>query len=59
MKNGEGKFGTWTHHKPEKHPVDYPVQDLGMDKDIAYSLKHMSAQEDKYGTWVPKYEIKL
>ena len=29
------------HAKKPDHPVDYPVADFGMDKDITASLKHM------------------
>lgn len=33
------------------YPVDYPVPDLGMDKDIADTHKHMEDAETVHGKW--------
>ena len=42
---------TWAPTEPASHPINYPVPDLGMDRDIKDSLKHLKDQEAEKGTW--------
>ena len=55
-KNGNCFIDTAAPHaiRPEDdHPMNYPVTNLGMDRDIMATFKHMRTGEEMFGEWTP------